>query len=166
MEVIEAHHLFDMNYDDIEVVVHPQSVVHSAVEYVDGSVVAQLGVPSMHIPIQYAIMYPERVEGIKSGSFSFVKTQRLDFEEPDLKKFRLLDLAYEAGRVGNSAPICLNAVNEEAVMAFLDGKIKLNRIVELVEDFISKHTVIEPSNIDDVLAIDEEIRTKARACLI
>ncbi len=160
LEVIEAHHLFAKDYDDIEVVVHPQSIVHSAIEYVDGSVIAQLGVPSMHIPIQYAITYPERVEGIKTHSFSFVKAKELDFEAPDLKKFKCLRLAYEAGRVGGSAPVCMNAVNEEAVWAFLKGKIKLYKIGDLVEDVLSKHSWCKPSDIDEILAIDNEVRQK------
>ena len=103
LEVIEAHHLFGIDYDNIEVVVHPQSIVHSAIEYKDGSVIAQLGLPSMHIPIQYAITYPRRFEGLKSKSFSFSEIARLDFEKPDYKKFPSLELAYEAGRTGGTA---------------------------------------------------------------
>ena len=99
LEIIEAHHLFNMPYDKIDVVIHPQSIIHSAIEYVDGSVVAQIGLPSMHIPIQYAITYPERYEGIKSKSFSFSEIARLDFEEPDYKKFPTLKLAYHAGEM-------------------------------------------------------------------
>ena len=162
LEVIEAHHLFNMPYDRIDVVVHPQSVVHSAIEYVDGSIIAQLGIPSMHIPIQYAITYPDRFEGIKSRSFSFIDTARLDFEPVDLKKFKLLKIAYEAGKIGGSAPICMNAVNEEAVYAFLEGKIKLYEIADIVDEFMSKHFIIKPKNIDEILAIDEETRIKIR----
>ena len=117
LEVIEAHHLFGMDYDDIEVVVHPQSIVHSAIEYVDGSVIAQLGLPSMHIPIQYAITYPERFEGIKSRSFSFSEIARLDFEEPDWDKFKALKMAYNAGREGGSATVCLNAAVQKMLKA-------------------------------------------------
>ena len=117
LEIIEAHHLFNMSYDKIEVVIHPQSVVHSAIEYLDGSVVAQLGVPSMHIPIQYALTYPERYEGIKTGSFSFSDIARLDFEKPDFNKFLSLNYAYNAGQKGGNATAILNAINEEAVFA-------------------------------------------------
>lgn len=162
LEVIEAHHLFNFDYDDIEVIVHPQSVIHSAVEYVDGSVVAQIGLPSMHIPIQYAITYPQRVEGIKSSSFSFLDAKRFDFEAPDLVKFPCLRLAYEAGKVGGSAPVCLNAANEEAVFAFLEGKIKLYNIYEIVEKMMAEHKVVQNPTIDEILAIDEEIRIKTR----
>lgn len=166
LEVIEAHHLFDFNYDEIEVVIHPQSIVHSAIEYVDGSVIAQLGLPSMHIPIQYAITYPERIEGIKSKSFNFLDANRLDFEAPDFEKFPCLKLAYAAGKMGGSAPICLNAANEEAVMAFLKGKIKLYTIYEIVEQMMSKHTLVASPSIDEILAIDNEIRLKTMEYLL
>ena len=162
LEVIEAHHLFNMPYDKINVVVHPQSVVHSAIEYVDGSVIAQLGLPSMHIPIQYAITYPERFEGIKSHSFSFSQIARLDFEEPDWTKFKALKIAYEAGKAGGSVPICMNAANEEAVFAFLEGKIKLFDIVDTVERMLDSHTPIKNLSLDEIFAIDEEVRIKTR----
>ena len=158
LEVIEAHHLFSMNYDKINVVVHPQSIVHSAIEYIDGSVIAQLGLPSMHIPIQYAITYPERFEGIKSRSFSFSEIARLDFEEPDWNKFKALSIAYEAGKTGGSATVCLNAANEESVFAFLEGKIKLFDIIDNVEEMLSTHKVIQNPSIDEIFEIDAEIR--------
>lgn len=165
LEVIEAHHLFGTSYDDIEVIVHPQSIIHSAIEYVDGSVIAQIGLPSMHIPIQYALTYPERVEGIKSESFSFLDAKRFDFEAPDLVKFPCLRLAYESGRIGGSAPICLNAANEEAVFAFLDGKIRLYKIFEIVDKMLSVHNVIKNPSIEEILEIDNEIRIKTREIL-
>ena len=160
LEVIEAHHLFSMDYDKIEVVVHPQSIVHSAIEYKDGSVIAQLGLPSMHIPIQYAITYPERFEGIKSKSFSFAQIARLDFEEPDFNKFPSLKLAYSAGKTGGSAPVCLNAANEEAVYAFLDGKINYCDIYKIVEKMLSGHNAVLSPDIDEIFEIDNEIRVK------
>lgn len=165
LEVIEAHHLFNMDYDKIEVVVHPQSIVHSAIEYVDGSVIAQIGLPSMHIPIQYAITYPERYEGIKSKSFSFAEIARLDFELPDVEKFKALRLACEAGRVGGSATVCLNASNEEAVFAFLEGKIKLFDIIDSVEKMMDKHKVIQNPTLDEIFEIDREIREKTKELL-
>lgn len=165
LEVIEAHHLFGTSYDDIEVIVHPQSIIHSAIEYVDGSVIAQIGLPSMHIPIQYALTYPERIEGIKSESFSFLDAKRFDFEAPDLEKFPCLKLAYEAGKAGGSAPVCLNAANEEAVFAFLKGQIKLFRISELVDKLLSGHSIIKSPTIQEIFEIDNEIRIKTNELL-
>ena len=162
LEVIEAHHLFGMDYDKIEVVVHPQSIIHSAIEYVDGSVVAQIGLPSMHIPIQYAITYPERYPGIKSKSFSFSEIARLDFEEPNWDKFKALKIAYECGLKGGSVPVCMNAANEEAVFAFLEGKIKLFDIINSVEKMLEYHSPIKAPTIDEIFEIDDEIRAKTR----
>lgn len=162
LEVIEAHHLFNMNYDDIEVVIHPQSIIHSAVEYKDGSVIAQLGLPSMHIPIQYALTYPKRFSGIKSKSFSFSDIAHLDFSKPDYNKFPSLELAINSGKLGTSATICLNASNEECVFAFLDNKIKLNDIYKITEKIVHNHNVIPISDIDEIFKLDEEIRIKTR----
>lgn len=162
LEIIEAHHLFNMPYDRIDVVVHPQSIVHSAIEYVDGSVIAQIGLPSMHIPIQYAITYPERFEGIKSKSFSFSEIARLDFERPDFEKFPSVKLAYQAGKEGGTATVCLNAANEEAVFAFLQDKIRLYDIYQITETMMNKHNVIKNPTIDEIFAIDNEIRIKTK----
>ena len=162
LEIIEAHHLFGMDYDDIEVVIHPQSIVHSAIEYKDGSVIAQLGLPSMHIPIQYAISYPERFEGIKSKSFSFSEIARLDFEKPDFEKFPTVKLAYKAGKIGGSATACLNAANEEAVFAFLDGKINLYQIYEITKEIFDNHKVIQNPTIDEIFEVDEKIRLQTK----
>lgn len=162
LEIIEAHHLFNMPYEKIDVVVHPQSIVHSAIEYKDGSVIAQLGLPSMHIPIQYAITYPEKFEGIKSKSFSFSEIARLDFEKPDFKKFPSLNMAYSAGKEGGSATVCLNAANEEAVFAFLDGKIKLYDIYSITEKIMNSHKVLKTPSIDEIFEIDKEIRIRTR----
>ena len=162
LEVIEAHHLFGMDYKNIEVVIHPQSIVHSAIEYKDGSIIAQLGIPSMHIPIQYAICYPQRFEGIKSKSFSFSDIAHLDFEKPDYKKFPTLELAYNAGKIGGSATVCLNAANEEAVLAFLDGKIKLFDIYKITSQIFEKHIKTAYPAIDEIFEIDREVRIKTK----
>lgn len=158
LEVIEAHHLFDMPYDKIQVVVHPQSIVHSAVEYVDGSVIAQLGFPSMHIPIQYTLTYPYRFEGIETRSFDFVKAGHLDFDEPDLEKFPCLKLAFEAGKQGGTLPVVMNAANEEAVFAFLDKKISLWEIYEIVEKMMMSHNNISNPSLDEIFETDRITR--------
>lgn len=162
LEIIEAHHLFNMPYEKIDVVVHPQSIVHSAIEYVDGSVIAQLGLPSMHIPIQYAITYPERFEGIKSKSFSFADIARLDFEKPDFEKFPSVKMAYEAGKIGGSATVCMNAANEEAVFAFLEDKIKLYEIYQITSKMMEQHHLVQKPSIDEIFEIDKEVRVKTR----
>lgn len=162
LEIIEAHHLFNMPYEKIDVVVHPQSIVHSAIEYVDGSVIAQLGLPSMHIPIQYAITYPERFEGIKSESFSFADIARLDFEKPDFEKFPSVKMAYEAGKIGGSATVCMNAANEEAVFAFLEDKIKLYEIYQITSKMMEQHRLVKTPSIDEIFEIDKEVRIKTR----
>ena len=162
LEIIEAHHLFNMPYEKIDVVVHPQSIVHSAIEYVDGSVIAQLGLPSMHIPIQYAITYPERFEGIKSKSFSFADIARLDFEKPDFEKFPSVKMAYEAGKIGGSATVCMNAANEEAVFAFLEDKIKLYEIYQITSKMMEQHHLVQNPSIDEIFEIDKEVRVKTR----
>ena len=162
LEIIEAHHLFNMPYEKIDVVVHPQSIVHSAIEYVDGSVIAQLGLPSMHIPIQYAITYPERFEGIKSKSFSFADIARLDFEKPDFEKFPSVKMAYEAGKIGGSATVCMNAANEDAVFAFLEDKIKLYEIYQITSKMMEQHHLVKTPSIDEIFEIDKEVRIKTR----
>ncbi len=159
LEVIEAHHLFNLPYDKIDVVIHPQSIVHSAVEFKDGSVLAQLGVPSMHLPIQYAITYPKRVCGIKSKSFDFIG-QNLTFEKPDFEKFPCLKLAYVAGKAGASAPVVLNAANEAAVKKFLKGEIKFSEIEKIVEKALLAHTPVLSPTLDEIFEIDREVTEK------
>ncbi len=165
LEVIEAHYLFGIDYDDIKVVIHPQSIVHSAIEYKDGSVIAQLGLPSMHIPIQYAITYPERLEGIKSKSFSFSDIARLDFSKPDFNKFPCLKLALSAGRIGGSAPVVMNAANEETVFAFLEGLIGYNDIYNVVEKVYNTYTPAKLAGIDEIFELDNEVRIKTKELL-
>ncbi|MCR4881545.1 MAG: 1-deoxy-D-xylulose-5-phosphate reductoisomerase [bacterium] len=162
LEVIEAHHLFNKDYDDIKVVIHPQSIVHSAIEFVDGSVIAQMGLPSMHLPIQYALTYPERIEGIKTNSFNFVQARELDFYEPDFEKFSALKIAFDAGRTGGTAPAVLNGANEEAVYAFLDGKIRLTDIADITKEVLEKMKIIQNPTLDNILAADKLARIHAK----
>ena len=137
LEVIEACWLFDIPASDIEVVIHPQSIIHSLVEYVDGSTLAQLGNPDMRTPIAYALSHPERIESGVLG-LDLIKTKRLDFEAPDLDKFPCIGLAYKALQIGKNAPTILNAANEVAVDAFLNESITFNQIAELIEFFMDK----------------------------
>ena len=162
LEVIEAHHLFNFDYDDIKVIVHPQSYIHSAVEYKDGSIIAQIGNPSMHIPIQYALTYPKRVEGIETESFDFIKATKFEFYKPDLEKFPSLALAFKAGKLGGTYPVCMNAANEEAVFAFLEKKIKFLDIYNITKQvFDSYNSIVNPA-IDDIIEEDEKIRILTR----
>jgi len=154
LEVIEAKWLFDIDLDNIEVVIHPQSIIHSMVEFVDGSIKAQLGLPDMKLPIQYAIFYPER-KNIKWENTNFAKIGKMTFEEPDFKKFPCLKLAYDSLNRGGTAPAILNVVNEEAVYAFLDGKIKYTDIPKLIEKALSKINVTDDPNIHQILEIEQ-----------
>ena len=162
LEVIEAHHLFNIDYENIKVVVHPQSYIHSAVEYVDGSIIAQIGNPSMHIPIQYALTYPERTEGIETESFDFIKASRFEFYNPDNEKFPSLPLAIEAGKKGGTYPVCMNAANEEAVFAFLNKEIKFLEIYEITKKIFDEYSSIENPTIEQILEEDEKIRVKTK----
>lgn len=159
LEVIEAHYLFNMDYKDIKVVIHPQSLVHSFVEFIDGSMLAQVGFPSMHIPIQYALTYPKRCKGIKTDSFSLFG-QTMTFEKPDLDKFRCLKMAYEAGLDGTSSLVVLNAANEVAVNNFLEGKIHFLDIEKTVEKALLEHNTIKNLTIDEILELDLETRKR------
>jgi len=159
LEVIEAHHLFNTPYEKIKVVVHPESIIHSAIETVDGSVLAQLGNPSMHIPIQYALTYPNRVKGIKTESFSFFD-KKLTFFPPDFEKFPCLKMAYEAGKKGGVYPCVLNAANEIAVYEFLRGEITIKEIVKTVETALNKAPDIKTPSLEDIFETDKETREK------
>ena len=162
LEVIEAHHLFNFKYEDIKVILHPQSYIHSAVEYNDGSIIAQIGNPSMHIPIQYALTYPNRVEGIETESFDFIKAAKFEFYEPDMVKFPSLALAFEAGKKGGTYPVCMNAANEEAVFAFIEKKIKFLEIYEITKKIFDEYTSIENATLEQILEEDEKIRIKTK----
>ena len=160
LEVIEAHELYGTSYDNIDVVVHPQSVVHSMVEFTDGSTIAQLSMPDMRLPIGYALGYPSRIS-TPFGRIDWTTLSRLDFEAPDRSTFRCLDLAYAAGRLGGSAPAVLSAANEVVVDAFLSGQLKWSDVAVLLEKVLNQHSVFMPTNVDDVLAADAEGRRLA-----
>ncbi|MBN1996288.1 1-deoxy-D-xylulose-5-phosphate reductoisomerase [candidate division KSB1 bacterium] len=153
LEVIEAIRLFHVSVDKIKVVIHPQSVIHSMVAFIDGSVKAQLGVPDMRVPIQLALTYPER-KFSRFPRLDFGKYTELTFEEPDLNKFQALALAFEAGRIGGTAPAVLNAANEVAVSLFLNRKIRFDQIPQLVEQAVMKHQVVQNPDKNQLLAAD------------
>jgi 1-deoxy-D-xylulose-5-phosphate reductoisomerase len=161
LEVIEAHWLFDVAADQIEVVIHPQSIVHSMVELVDGSVIAQLGVTDMRLPIQYACSYPERWDGALP-SLNLSKAGRLEFQPPDLERFPCLNLAYRALRAEGTLAVVLNAANEVAVAAFLDGKLGFTAIPTVIERTMNAHTVEGVSTLETVRRVDAWGRTYAR----
>jgi 1-deoxy-D-xylulose-5-phosphate reductoisomerase len=161
LEVLEAHELFDLSYDQIDVVVHPQSIVHSMVEFSDGATLAQLSNPDMRLPIGYALGYPSRLE-TAYGALDWAQASRLDFEPPDYETFQCLGLAFEAGRAGDSAPACLNAANEVAVAAFLEGRLNWGGIAEVVGDTLSVHVARKLLTVEDVLEVDAEARSLAR----
>ncbi|MGD0343664.1 MAG: 1-deoxy-D-xylulose-5-phosphate reductoisomerase [Acidimicrobiales bacterium] len=164
LEVIEAHELFGVDYDRIEVVVHPQSIVHSMVEFCDGATIAQLSQPDMRLPIGYALAYPER-NAAPYGRIDWRDVAHLDFSSPDPETFRCLGLAIEAGRAGGSAPAWLNAANEIAVAAFLAGQIPWPGIAGVVATTLAAHEPTKLVEVDDVLAADAAARAIARRAL-
>ncbi|MDP9071437.1 MAG: 1-deoxy-D-xylulose-5-phosphate reductoisomerase, partial [Actinomycetota bacterium] len=161
LEVIEAHELFGVDYAAIEVLVHRQSVVHSMVEFSDGATVAQLSMPDMRLPIGYALCYPDRLP-VPFGAMDWSQLHRLDFDRPDGRTFRCLELAYEAGRLGGTAPAALNAANEVAVAAFLDGSIRWVAIAEVIEECLTGWEGTKAHSVDVVLEADHTGRRRAR----
>jgi len=161
LEIIEARWLFDINYDRIKVLIHPQSIIHSMVEFVDGSTLAQLGAPDIRIPIQYALTYPSRWFN-ELPRINWDITGELTFESPDLKRFRCLSLAIEACREGGTMPVVLNAANEVAVECFLAEKVGFTRIPEIIDEVMDKHQVREYTDISDIFAADSWARQQAR----
>lgn len=157
LEVIEAKWLFGVDAEDIEVVVHPQSVVHSMVQFCDGSIKAQLGIPSMETPIQFAFSYPERIES-HLPRLDFAQYPNLTFEKPDRKTFRCLDLAYQAIGRGGNMPCVMNAANEVAVQQFIDGKIRFLDIADRVEEAMQRAPFIANPTLDDLFQTDKNIR--------
>jgi len=165
LELIEACWLFDVTYDQIDIVVHPQSIIHSLVQYVDGSVLAQMGNPDMRTPIAHALAWPKRINSGVSD-LNLAEIAKLDFEEPDLVNFPCLGLAYEAARVGLDAPVVLNASNEIAVQAFLDGRIGFTQIAEVVADTMARAIFKEPDSLSGVQESDKEARATSAEIIL
>ncbi|MBV6479897.1 MAG: 1-deoxy-D-xylulose 5-phosphate reductoisomerase [Ignavibacteria bacterium] len=161
LEIIEAHWLFNLNADQLDVIIHPQSIIHSMVEFRDNSVKAQLGIPDMRIPIQFAITYPERIES-EFCKMDFGKFNNLTFEEPDLKKFRCLKLAFDALNSGGTYPAVLNAANEIAVELFLNEKVNFLSISEIIEEQLNKHNNNLDFELDDVIEIDRSVKSELK----
>ena len=154
LEVIEAKWLFDVSLDQIQVVVHPQSIIHSMVEYVDGGIMAQLGTPDMKLPIQYALFYPDR-RPLTGKRVNFYELGQMTFEAPDMETFRGLRLAYESARIGGSMPTVFNAANEKAVALFLDKKISFLQITDLIEECMQYHEVIYAPSVEEILETEQ-----------
>ncbi|MDB2400664.1 1-deoxy-D-xylulose-5-phosphate reductoisomerase [Porticoccaceae bacterium] len=165
LELIEACLLFDVTYDQIDIVVHPQSIIHSLVQYVDGSVLAQMGNPDMRTPIAHALAWPKRINSGVSD-LNLAEIAKLDFEEPDLVNFPCLGLAYEAARVGLDAPVVLNASNEVAVQAFLDGRIGFTHIAQVVADTMARAIFKEPDSLSGVQESDKEARATSAEIIL
>jgi len=161
LEAIEAHYLFGVPLNKIQIVIHRQSIIHSAVEFEDGSILAQMSHPDMCLPIQYALTYPQR-KPCPIPRLDFAQMSRLDFAEPDFRKFPCLELALSAGREGGTAPAALSAANEIAVGAFLSEKIKFTDIPRIVEKVLSKHRNIKHPDLEDILQMDAWARKEAR----
>jgi 1-deoxy-D-xylulose-5-phosphate reductoisomerase len=164
LEVLEAHELFGLDFDAIDVVVHPQSIVHSMVEFTDGATIAQLSLPDMRLPVIYALAYPDRAS-VAFGRIDWAHLERLDFSEPDTTTFSCLALAYAAGRVGGSAPAWLNAANEVAVAAFLSEELGWLEIADVVEATLAAHEPTKLADVADVLAADAAARRFARGAV-
>lgn len=164
LEVIEAHYLFDMPADRIEVLVHPQSIVHSMVEFCDGSVIAQLGAPDMKTPIQYALSYPRRHDGI-AERLNLAEVGRLDFEPPDFERFPLLGLGFDAARRGGTSGAVLNAANEAAVACFREGKFRFGRLADVVGEVCSRHDVQDEPSLADLMDADAWARREVLRCI-
>ncbi|MCL1885278.1 MAG: 1-deoxy-D-xylulose-5-phosphate reductoisomerase [Dehalococcoidia bacterium] len=162
LEVIEAHWLFDMPFENIDVLVHTQSIIHSMVEFSDGAIKAQLGAPDMHLPIQYALSYPHRWDNHLTPPLDFSQISKLCFEQPDMTRFPCLKLAIEAGKEGGTCPAALCAADEVAVDMFLTERIKFGHIPLIVDAVLSRHCKIQNPSIDDILCTDAESRIIAK----
>lgn len=161
-EVIEAHWLFGLPFEKIKVIVHPQSVIHSAVEFIDGTMIAQIGPRDMRLPIQFALFYPAKRKLNRFKRFTFTDFPNMSFEHPDKKTFRCLELAYWAGKKGGTYPAVLNAANDIAVDAFLTGRLPFYQIQDVVEKTLENHKSFKPTNLEEILAVDDWARQYAR----
>jgi 1-deoxy-D-xylulose-5-phosphate reductoisomerase len=164
LEVIEAKWLFNLDIAHIDVLIHPQSVVHSLIELLDGSVLAQLGIADMRIPIAYAFAYPDLMTN-ELPLLNMAKTGPLEFHQPDMNKFPCLELAYEAGRSGGTAPVVLNAANEVAVAAFIENKICFSDLPKVIEKVLHKHHTTNNPSLENILGIDGEARMQAQSVI-
>jgi 1-deoxy-D-xylulose-5-phosphate reductoisomerase len=164
-EVIEAHWLFDFPYEKIDVVLHPQSVIHSMVEFQDGAVMAQLGTPDMRVPIQYALTYPKRMQ-LTTKRLDFVQLSRLDFKAMDFKRYPCLKMAYDAGKAGGTVPAVLNAANEVAVQTFLQGKCTFLAIEEIIERTLDAHQAVSNPSLEEIEEADRWARQFAQDGLV
>jgi 1-deoxy-D-xylulose-5-phosphate reductoisomerase len=164
LEIIEARWLFDIGFDNIEVLVHPQSIIHSMVEFADGSVMAQLGTPDMRLPIQYALSYPNRLES-DYPKLDLLSVKNLSFEKPCTDLFPCLELAFIAGRQGGTMPAVMNAANEQAVALFLDGRIKFLDIPEMIEKVMMRHDCINNPGLSEILECDSWAREEVQSLI-
>jgi 1-deoxy-D-xylulose-5-phosphate reductoisomerase len=162
LEVIEAHYLFHVPFGKIDIIIHPESIVHSMVEYIDGSVLAQLGTTDMQIPIQYAMTYPSRQKA-PVARLDLTMIRQLNFQKPDRAKFPCVDLAYEAGKKGGTYPAVLNAANEIAVSRFLKGDISFVQIPKIIDKVLAKYRPLTNGTLDGILNADLWARTEARS---
>ena len=156
-EVIEAHHLYNIPYENIDVIIHPQSIIHSMIEYVDGSIMSQLGIHDMRLPIQYALSYPKRIPN-KLPKLCFEEYNSFTFSIPDIETFPCLRYAYDAGKIGGTMPSVINAANEVAVREFLKGRIRFLQIPETIRKAMDTHNLIKNPDIDDIMKADEWAR--------
>ncbi len=160
LEVIEAHWLFDLNYDQIQVLLHPESIIHSYVEFVDNSIVAQLGLPDMRVPIQYALTYPDR-RPTPTDSLNLAKFRTLHFSEMDFERYPCLRMAFDSGRAGQSAPTVFNAANEIAVARFLEGQISFLDIERVIESVLNRHQIVDVPDVESIVEVDAWARKEA-----
>ncbi|GAE29279.1 1-deoxy-D-xylulose-5-phosphate reductoisomerase [Alkalihalobacillus hemicellulosilyticus] len=158
LEIIEAHWLFDIPYEKIDVLLHKESIIHSMVEYIDGSVIAQLGTPDMKVPIQYALTYPNRFQNFTNERLRLSEIGQLHFQAMDVERYRCVEFAYEAGRIGGTMPTVLNAANEVAVSYFLQNRLSFLGIESVIEQAMTEHEAIQQPSLEEIVAVDLETR--------